>query len=48
MTSGSMGTTNRPGGGTERSRFWRTFIKVMLVQAASLLLLWLLQARYSG
>ncbi len=47
MTSGEN-PLESIGQGSERARFWRTFIKVMLVQAASLLLLWALQARYSG
>ncbi len=36
------------GGELGRPRFWRSWIKVMLVQAAILLLLWALQARWSA
>ena len=31
---------------TERKRFRRTLVRVMAVQVVTLLLLWLLQARY--
>jgi hypothetical protein len=30
-----------------RRRFWRTLVRVMAVQVVSLILLWLLQSRYS-
>lgn len=33
---------------TERARFRTTLIRVMAVQLLTLLLLWLLQARYTG
>lgn len=32
----------------ERARFRRTLFRVMAVQLVTLLLLWLLQARYTG
>jgi predicted nucleic acid-binding Zn ribbon protein len=32
----------------ERRRFRRTLLRVLIVQAAALLLLWLLQARYGS
>lgn len=32
----------------DRGHFRRTLLKVMTVQLATLLLLWLLQARYTG
>lgn len=31
----------------DNSRFWLTLVKVILVQAVSLLLLWALQVRYT-
>lgn len=33
---------------TERARFRTTLVRVMAVQLVTLLLLWLLQARYTG
>jgi hypothetical protein len=33
---------------TERDRFRRTLVRVMSVQVVTLVLLWLLQARYAG
>jgi hypothetical protein len=33
---------------TDTTRFRRTLVRVMAVQAVTLALLWLLQARYSG
>ena len=32
----------------ERSKFQQTLIRVMTVQVVTLILLWLLQARYTG
>jgi hypothetical protein len=48
MIGGKLPELHEDALGPERPRlFWRTLVKVMLVQAASLLLLWLLQTRYS-
>ena len=33
---------------TDTSRFRRTLVRVMAVQVVTLILLWLLQSRYSG
>jgi hypothetical protein len=39
---------NNDGSGVdERARFWRNLIRVMTMQVVSLLLLWLLQSRYT-
>ncbi len=48
MSSREERAPQRVGGEPDGTRFWHTWMKVMLVQTAVLLLLWALQARYSG
>lgn len=40
--------TPEPSRAEERRRFRRTLVRVLTVQVIAVLLLWLLQARYSG
>jgi hypothetical protein len=50
MTSSPAAPANGPDATapSERRRFRRTLLRVLLVQIATLLLLWLLQARYAA
>lgn len=48
MSSDEMPAAQTDGSRKERARFWWILVRVMLVQAVSLLLLWALEARYAG
>ncbi len=43
-----MPTPPDPGPPSDRARFRATLVRVMAVQVVTLLLLWLVQSRYSG